>query len=243
MISIKKLAVLSISSMLALGFIVGGATYAIFTDSASNTNNAFTAGTINISEKRDRGDSVPGPMFYTDISDTNTTDPGKYAYNVPKSDLLYPYGGEAIGGWAPGDTVQRTLIVESAGSLEARMSGLSASISGSYEIRDSLGNLVRTITGVTASSTGADLAAYNMFIDKFNVKIDAPGPIELYNGKLSTLLNGHTLPSTLLYPLGRNGSETALEFIVTLDKAADNTVQGKNIIINFTVNAEQKANQ
>jgi predicted ribosomally synthesized peptide with SipW-like signal peptide len=242
MISKKKLATLTIASMLCIGLLVGGTTYAIFTDSATNTSNTFTTGTINIEQKRDQGDSTPGPMFYTSISDTNTTDPGKYAYDVPKSNNLYPYGGEAIGGWAPGDTIERTLIVESTGSLEARLSSLSASVVSSYDIMDG-STLVRTITGVTSSSTGADLLAYNEFMDNLTVVITAPGDVILYNGTISALLNGYSLPSTLLYPLGRNGSETALEFTVSLHKDTDNDIQGKNIIFDFTVNAEQVKNQ
>ncbi|MDQ1001883.1 putative ribosomally synthesized peptide with SipW-like signal peptide [Neobacillus niacini] len=237
----KRLALLSVTGLVGMGLTIGGATYALFTDSAQSKNNTITSGSIDISEKRDRGDSVPGPMFYSSISDTNTTDPGKYAYDVDKANNLYPYGGEAKGGWAPGDSVQRTMIVESEGSLEARLKSISATVKGSYDIMNGP-TVLRTITGVTSSSLGDDLVAYNMFIAKMNVTITAPGNIPLYNGPLSTLLTGYNLPSTLLYPLGRNGSETALDFLVTLDKSATNEIMGKNIIFDFTINAEQVRN-
>jgi hypothetical protein len=53
-------------------------------------------------------------------------------------------------------------------------------------------------------------------------------------GHLVLLLNGYTLPASLLYLLGSVGSETAI------DSAATNEIMGKRIIFDFVINAEQE---
>lgn len=86
---------------------IGGATFALFTDSATNAPNTFRAGTVDIDSYRDGFDTIPGPMFYTnEIEGATPTDPS------------YP-GLKPTGLWAPGDSHVRSLIVYNKGTLDA----------------------------------------------------------------------------------------------------------------------------
>lgn len=202
--------------MLGVSLIVGGATYALFTDSASNSNNTFAAGTINLDQNRDLGDTIPGPMFYSAASDPT----GSYPYDqsgVP----LSPPGSEAAGGWAPGDTVTRAMDLYNRGTLDAKVSRLQASVSA----------------GATNSG-----AAYDQFIDKMNIKVMYPALNRvLYDGPLSGLLNGWVDIAT---PLRANAGGGALNitFEASLDSSADNDLQGQNFIFDFSFYAEQLRN-
>ncbi|MDD3889435.1 MAG: TasA family protein, partial [Syntrophomonadaceae bacterium] len=60
----RKLIILSLTLVLAMT-LAGGATFALFTDQASNQESVVTAGTVDIDSYRDGFDTVPGPMFYT----------------------------------------------------------------------------------------------------------------------------------------------------------------------------------
>lgn len=90
--------------------IVGGATFAIFTDSSSanmSAANQIMAGKVDIDSYRDGFDTIPGPMFYTTSAEGSTpTQPS------------YP-GLKPTGYWAPGDTNIRSLIVYNKGGLDA----------------------------------------------------------------------------------------------------------------------------
>lgn len=88
---------------------VGAGTFALFTDSASNGNNSFAAGTIDINVQRDDGQPVPGPMFYVLPSEGNG-------------------GTLATGDWWPGRMVSRNLDVNNVGSLSAVIRRVSATI-------------------------------------------------------------------------------------------------------------------
>jgi len=105
----KKVATYTISGMVGLSLLAGGATYALFTDSAQNTNNSFAAGTLDITAKKD---DVPntGPMFYTKSPDKGVV-----------------LGGMPTGVWAPGDKHTRGLFLENEGSLKAVLKSLSIS--------------------------------------------------------------------------------------------------------------------
>ena len=101
----KKLAlILSVVVLAALA--IGGTTYALFTDTASNNESTFIAGTLDIDTNRGAWGTVPGPMFYTTKEEGRTAGWG--------SDGLKP-----IGEWAPGDLNVRSLIVYNDGSLDA----------------------------------------------------------------------------------------------------------------------------
>jgi spore coat-associated protein N len=127
----KKIGLYTATGMVGISLIIGGSTFALFTDSASNTNNTFKAGTLDVTAERD---DVPnyGPMFYT-----NSPDNGNVVGAMP------------TGYWAPGDKHTRALFLENTGSLEAKLKSVSIIPTNS------------TNTEVNASSTGNDLAAYN----------------------------------------------------------------------------------
>jgi predicted ribosomally synthesized peptide with SipW-like signal peptide len=212
----KKLALLSATGIVGIGLITGGATYAIFTDSASNTNNTFVAGTINLDQTRDLGDTIPGPMFYSSTSDPT----GSYPYDQDGVELAPP-GSEAVGGWAPGDYVLRAMNLFNSGTLDAKVTKLQANVS----------------TGATNSGD-----AYNQFISKMNIKVMYPAQNKvLYDGPLSGLLNGW-VEIAAPFRVNANGGPSNITFEATLDKSADNAIMGQTFVFDFSFYAEQLKN-
>lgn len=102
----KKLMTMSLTGIAGLGLLVGGSTFALFSSSATNANNQFTAGTLHVSSNRDDVPNI-GPMFYT--------------YATPGAQGTLPTGL-----WAPGDINTRGLFLKNDGSLQARLTTLSA---------------------------------------------------------------------------------------------------------------------
>ncbi|MDI6892146.1 MAG: TasA family protein [Actinomycetota bacterium] len=101
------MSVLVVTMTLAL---VGGATFAVFTDTATNPNNTFTAGTVIISLEND-GTGLNIPLFNSSVD-------GEF----------YP-GSPAV---------TKTLRVHNDGSLPIRLSGFSAVFSGDTTLADGL---------------------------------------------------------------------------------------------------------
>jgi predicted ribosomally synthesized peptide with SipW-like signal peptide len=215
MIGTKKLALFATAGMLSISLTVGGATYALFSDSATNGNNNFTAGTVIIDQDRDMGDNIPGPMFYSASSDPT----GAYPYDT-NTNSYAPPGGEAFGGWAPGDTVTRAMNIYNRGTLTVKVTKLRANVNSA---------------GVTSG------AAYEEFISKMNVKVLYPAQNKtLYNGPLSGLLNGDKdIPVFLIQT---NGGAANITFEAHLDNSAGNVIQGKKFVFDFTFTAEQLRN-
>lgn len=217
MLSKKKLMLLSVAGMITIGATVGGATYALFTSSASNSNNTATAGTINLTQERDQGDTIPGPMFYTSTSDPT----GSFPYDTNKNAPNQPPGGESIGGMAPGDSMFRALNLYNKGTLDAKVTKLKATVNGAGE------------------SSGA---AYDEFINKLNVLVEVPSTKRvIYNGSLSELLNGW-VPISPALTTKAGGGALNVTFTVTLDKTATNEIQGHNFVFDFSFYAEQLRN-
>lgn len=94
----KKKFLLSLAVVLCTIALVAGGTFALFTDSTSTSSADFTAGKLVITNERDQGDTVPGPMFYV-TSAQGETSPGLNNGRFP------------TGVWAPGDSKVRTLNV------------------------------------------------------------------------------------------------------------------------------------
>lgn len=214
------LLVLTVALVAALA---GGATLALFTDTAANAGNAFTAGTVDIQADRDLGDPIPGPMFYTTIAE-GTAVPGQGPY------LLNPTGV-----WWPGRTEARNLDVRNLGSLQVRLDRVSAEIT--------------SINGAPPAPEDP-LAAY--FAGNMNVKIYVAGQFVngqpskvLYNGSLATLISGPQAcvhkpliaPFTGLWP-----PMVQLVYEVTMDLDAGNDLQGIVPVVSFSVFAEQTKN-
>lgn len=209
---------LIVAVVMVAAMLVGGATAALFTDTASNAGNAFSAGTVDIAADRDLGDPIPGPMFYTTIAE-GIAAPGQGPY------LLNPTGP-----WWPGRTVSRNLDVRNLGSLQVRLHQVSAEIT--------------SING-NPPSANPDLATY--FAANMNVKIYVAGQPDsvLYNGSLATLLAGPQAsvhkpviaPWTGLWP-----PMVHLIYEVTMDIDAGNDLQGIVPLVSFSVFAEQVRN-
>jgi predicted ribosomally synthesized peptide with SipW-like signal peptide len=214
----KKLALWSATGLMGISLTIGGATFAIFTDSASNTSNTFTAGTIKLTQERDSGDSIPGPMFYSGSSDPT----GLYPYDETVPPNIASLGGEALGGWAPGDKVVRAMNIYNEGSLAAKITKLQATVS----------------SGATNSG-----AAYEQFIDKMNIKVTyttGSNPV-IYNGSLRGLLNGW-VPLTLPIPAAANSGAINIKFEAYLDTSATNDIMGETFVFDFSFYAEQARN-
>ncbi|WP_066315647.1 hypothetical protein [Bacillus sp. FJAT-29814] len=212
----KKLLILSSTGVLGIGLVIGGATFALFTSSASNTNNSAHAGTVIIDIERDQGDSIPGPMFYTSTSDPT----GKFPYDIRKNQYAPP-GSESLGGMAPGDKMTRALNIYNKGSLDVVVKRLKATVNP---------------LGITSGS------AYEQFIQKLNVKVMYPAQDKvLYDGKLSGLLNGEVGISPFLIATAPSGAAN-ITFTVELDKSADNLIQGQTFVFDFRFYAEQERN-
>ncbi|WP_158555841.1 TasA family protein [Peribacillus glennii] len=232
----KKLALFTGTGLLGVGLTIGGATYALFTDTTSNTNNTATAGTINLVANRNHGDYTPGPMFYPDSLDPDA----KHPYDVTE---ITP-SGDALGGWAPGDTVRRTMELSNTGSLDAKLTGIKATPRETYTQYLKTGG-TRSVSGLV---TGAE---YLEFIEKANVLITNPDEeVTIFEGKLSELIFNDTntyaevdeeLELAGVTP-GFGSGPLNITFKVTLDKSASNAIQGKNFIFDFGFFAEQVRN-
>ncbi|MCF8010655.1 MAG: M73 family metallopeptidase [Clostridiales bacterium] len=124
---IKKKFFLALTIVLCTVGLVAGGTFALFTDSTSPADANFTAGTLVITNERDAGDIVPGPMFYVTAAQGATPD---------DDDGIYPTGV-----WAPGDSHMRTLTVynHTPSTMDAWLVSSEASIeSGNAAMADKL---------------------------------------------------------------------------------------------------------
>ncbi|WP_088553414.1 TasA family protein [Calderihabitans maritimus] len=111
----KKLFLMGIAVAM-ISLLAGRATFAIFSDSASN-DSTFSAGTVSINANRNDGDPVPGPMFYVTSEQGRTYD-GRFP-GINTTDV-----------WAPGDYHSRTLNVTNDGSLAVKITQLGATVRG-----------------------------------------------------------------------------------------------------------------
>lgn len=118
----KKTFLISSMVVALVCMLVGGATFAYFSDSASNSGNTFVAGTVDIAATRDWGEPTPGPMFYTVLNE------GRLPGQSTNLNLYHPTGV-----WYPGKSETRTMIIRNSGSLDAWLDGISAQV---YNISD-----------------------------------------------------------------------------------------------------------
>lgn len=223
------------TGVLGLGLTVGGATFALFTSSATNDGNTATAGTVNINVTRDNGDPIPGPMFYPDFLDPLAHHPYDKVDSHPS--------GESIGGWAPGDTIVRDMYLGNSGSLTARLVGIRAKMRDSYTQTTTTedGTATRTVSnGITEIS---DPTAYNEFIDKMNITIKNSNTL-LFQGKLSELITGSAWKNPVHEVLisASPSGPLNLTFTAELSRTAGNNIAGKNFIFDFEFTAVQNKN-
>lgn len=254
--------------MVASCAIIGGATFALFTDSASvapTAQDVMVAGNVDIDSYRDGFDTIPGPMFYTTPEEGATP-------TEPSFKGLKPTGV-----WAPGDTKIRSLIVYNKGSLDAVLSHVYAQIDTdptnmakhmTVQVYQILPQCLPDGTPFAAipgdDTLNQDLLNYTsqlinpliLMTDAFfGVEDDVQAIIEreakvranrIYSGPLSTLRQGFQ-PLTKGIDMAANDIDFAkrgclIAFVVKLNKNADNLHQDADMIINFHVKASQQAN-
>jgi len=158
---------------------------------------------------------------YRDFSDTVD---GPMFYTTPEEGVSTGglNGRRPTGLWAPGDSWKRALILRNDGSLEVKLTGLGADLeSGSLDMAEKLTYVVST---------------------------DLNGTEKVTEGNLADLIASDVAFST---PLTITANPTAspgfrprkqLYFHVTLPLEADNSLQGEELKVQFTVSAEQAKN-
>lgn len=205
----KKRIIFSALMVLVVCLLMGGATFALFTDWASNSAVTLTAGRVDVDARRDLGDPVPGPMFYVER-------------NVASGFPVNSHNpGHPTGLWWPGRQEIRQLDVFNTGTLDSRIKGFSASM-----------------TGIADPSKAAK------FADALNVEISVSNNQQatLFSGTLAQLLSGEqpVVPALLNATYASPGSFVHLSYKVTLDlNRADNDLQGVNPVVNFDLYVEQ----
>lgn len=228
----KRLALLALVSMLVLAIAVGAGTMALFTDTERNTNNMMmSAGKIDVGTSSE-------PMYYTGKS--HPRDKWKQQYDLPQA--IAPYGGEAPGYWAPGDSIPREMDIVNSGKVNVAIKGVHARINMNPTPGDVRGLPMDTTPG----------SSYQQFIDKMYVKIvdrnrgEAGGL--LFNGTLRQLLNtdsggsggwSFTNEQIFVVPAGTKEGEQMIDFLVTMDRSAGNDLQNKTWVFDFVFTGEQ----
>jgi predicted ribosomally synthesized peptide with SipW-like signal peptide len=217
MLKSRSIALLLVLSLVAFSLIIGLGTFALFTSQATSDTNQFTAGTLSI-DAVEGYDRINGPMFYT-----STSHSGSIPYDV---ETLEAYGGEALGGWAPGDTVTRFMEVENTGSLDAILKGLRAHVNAA------------------GLQPGHD--AYEQFVRLMNITVtegSEDGRV-LYDGSLQDLVLSGDVWHDIEPPVAVNVDDVPvlLYFTASLDLSADNELQGHDFVFDFELYAEQKRN-
>lgn len=209
-----------------------GATFALFSDTKTSTN-TVTAGRLCLESQRDAFDNVPGPMFYmTGAQGHNGTDPGRYPLMEVSPTSPPGYVPPTPGGWAPGDSVTRTLTVFNGNmtchSLDAKLTHITAQLHpGSYvPLADKMRVTVR------AQSPGGGMvqvaqAYLNQFLTPGGVPIAYPGPLPI----TMPGYNGVGFPPNL-----------QMDFDVSFDLDTPNAYQNQSMVVNFIVHGEQLAN-
>lgn len=100
-----------------VGSLMGGATLATWTASASVSGNVASTTTLTVEAKRDNGDNYPGPMFYTQNSEGGPGDVTGY---------------NSTGLWYPGKTAERQFFLLNTNSqrIPIQITGIKATLSG-----------------------------------------------------------------------------------------------------------------
>lgn len=207
-----KRAMWLLAAVLAAIAVAAGGTFALFTASTSPADATYTAGTLCITNERDNGDPIPGPMFYVTAAQGQT--PGGIPGDLP------------TGLWAPGDSHRRTLIVRnptSCSSMGAWLTSVRANLaSGDAALADKLWVEIRTDHN-HAVPPGDEIVAQG-WLSQFlagNVPILFP--------------DGHKINLGL-------SSYRFLHFTISMPLDTGNAYQGLGLVVDFEVNAEQMPN-
>lgn len=192
--------------------VAAGGTFALFSASTNTTSNTYTAGTLCLASRRDNSDPVPGPMFYI------TPTQGATPTGVP--------GIRATGLWAPGDSVRRSLIIDNPGNCS------------------SMNAWLKTVHAVLQSGDAALAEHLWVEVRTDHVHATPSGDDKIAEGWLSDFLNGQV---PLLFPDSHKvemmlGSTVFLHFSISMPLNTGNEMQGKSLVVQFEVNAEQMKN-
>lgn len=213
----RKLWLVMLSALAIMATSIG-ASFALFTDSAGPQENDFVTGEVCITVDRNDGESTPGPMFYLyNNSDGMSAggDPGMFGTTEAP-----PLGGNAPGGWAPGDMHKRTMTVSQCpGGLPAWIDSVSAQLQGEPDPWLAEVLYVRVFSPVG----GNDILVAEGYLWDFldgNVELRYPG-----GGRL---------------PLNANANRH-LHWEVEMDLSADDSYENQDFLVTFYVNAVQQA--
>lgn len=211
----KKPFWLAASAVAATAALVAGGTFALFSSETRSADNTFTTGTLCLTSERNDGDTIPGPMFYM------TSAQGETPSGLPG---VHPVLGDLPGGWAPGDTVTRTLTVYNPTSCSS-MNGWLTSVQASLH-----------------PGSDADLA------EKLWVEVYTPqgsiSEVKVGEGRLSDFVAGAVpikYPGDQPIPIYLT-SNRHMKFRVRFDVDADDSYQNKNLVVDFQVNGVQMKN-
>lgn len=214
----KKLLIATMVFALVMA-LAGGATFALFTGSANNEGNTFSAGTVDIDVQRNTGESTPGPMFYTTLEE-GMGESWQTGYSAPK----YPTGE-----WKPGDSHKREMTVKNVGSLPVKLARLGAEITGDADFLN-------------------DAVAVAEFSSNLIVRVESENDSTelMYEGPLSDFLVPGGVEA-LYKPemgskVGNNVPTQHLNWICTLSTGAGNPLQGKKPVVSFYLTAAQAQN-
>lgn len=205
----KKSILLSAMVVVMVFMMAGGATFAYFSDSATNTGNTFTAGSVEIDCDRDMGDQPStGPMFYNDPS----------------------LGSYPIDQWVPGSIHSRFLNVHNNGSLKVKLTKIKAEVSGLE------GDVAAYQEFVNNMKLRVDFIIPNPFGTQQVYSLVSERPIGEYlgDGAVVTVPGLNNGASYIDKKTTKNYCFTA-----KLDPNAGNPLQGKSPQVTFTVLAEQ----
>lgn len=210
----KKRIISSLLAMTASCLLIGGATFALFTTSAANNNNSLQAATLEIDVERDRGDTPPGPIFYTTVDQGGGTTVAR----------------RPTGLWAPGDSNERLLnVINKSATTTARLTRIKAIIGGvNGTALEEFKNHMKLEVKIGSYPTIISEQPLVNYLGN-GLTVSAPNPDDLL-----------ILPSPN-YPLSR--SILDLTFKATLDGAGTgNALQGQTPTVSFVVYAEQAHN-
>lgn len=232
----KKPLLMSLTAVVATASIGVGATFALFSDQKA-ASTTLTAGQICLTSERDAGDNVPGPMFYmTGAQGSNGISPGRFPTAEISSTSPPGYIAPTPGNWAPGDDVARTLTVYNGGlgctSIDVWLTKATASLhAGSYgPLTDKMHVTVRA----QAPGGGMQIVAQD-YLRKF-LPVAEGG-----NGGVELKFPSGFHPDMPAY-VGIGGPPNLqMEFDVKFDLNTPNGYQDKDMVVDFTVHAEQKA--
>ncbi|WP_453995043.1 TasA family protein [Bacillus nitroreducens] len=157
MLSKKKMATIAATGMVTVGLLVGGASFALFTDTEANSGNNFKAGTLTLDSHR-HDVPITGPMFYVNSDDA---------------------GRMGTGLWAPLDSHSRSMFIKNTGSLDGELTRIFASSASGDEAamfaEQALVSVMVYETGGVALDENAHMALNKAASDYFNREINATG--------------------------------------------------------------------